>query len=41
MVGGVGSGEPPFTARYVGDGGEEFLNLSYNDAFYFVDVGYI
>ena len=26
-------GEPPWTARYVGDGGEGFLNLSYGDAF--------
>ena len=26
-------GEPPFTARYIGDGGEGFLNLSYGDAF--------
>ena len=26
-------GEPPYTARYVGDGGEGFLNLSYGDAF--------
>ena len=26
-------GEPPFRARYVGDGEEGFLNLSYGDAF--------
>ena len=26
-------GERPYTARYVGDGGEGFLNLSYGDAF--------
>ena len=26
-------GEPPFTARYIGDGGEGYLNLSYGDAF--------
>ena len=26
-------GEPPFTARYIGGGGEGFLNLSYGDAF--------
>ena len=25
-------GEPPFTARYIGGGGEGFLNLSYGDA---------
>ena len=24
-------GEPPFTARYIGDGGEGYLNLSYTD----------
>ena len=26
-------GEPPFTARYIGDGGEGYLNLGYGDAF--------
>ena len=26
-------GEPPFTARYIGDGGEGFLNWYYGDSF--------
>ena len=26
-------GEPPFTARYIGDGGEGYLNLGHGDAF--------
>ena len=26
-------GEPPYTARYIGDGGAAFLHLNYGDAF--------
>ena len=26
-------GEPPFTAHYIGNGGDEYLNLGYGDAF--------